>query len=308
MKFYIADAFTDHLFGGNPAGIVVLDDGGDFPDDVTCVKVAAEFRYSETVFIKKLGTNDGFNDCFHFRYFTPTEEVDLCGHATIAAFSVLSKTKSIKNEGDFNIRTGAGDLAVNVKNSFVIMEMSPPEHLRTLSDESEIHELYKIMGVPDENVIVDVGCGQYVRLLPSIISTGLPDIILPMVSLERLNRIQPDFNALSELSKKYNVTGVHAFTVEKQSSEQGVRAHTRNFAPLVGINEEAATGTSNGALTYYLYLNEVIGDNMESLFIQGEAMDRPSKIFTHIKKTKDGNMNIQVGGTGVILAAGEIFI
>ena len=308
MKFYIADAFTDHLFGGNPAGIVLLDEGRDFPDDATCVKVAAELRYSETVFVKKPAAKDNLNDCFHFRYFTPAEEVDLCGHATIAAFSVLCNTKTIRNEGDFRIYTRAGNLAVNVKNGFVIMEMGLPEHIRTLSDKSEIQELYKIMGVTNEDVIAEVGCDQYVRLLPAIISTGLPDIILPMVSLEQLNKIQPDFAALSELSGKYNVIGVHAFTLEKQSKEHGVRAHTRNFAPLVGINEEAATGTSNGALTYYLYLNELIDDNRESLFIQGESMGRPSRVFTHIEETADGNLKIQVGGTGVTLAAGEIFI
>ena len=78
MKIYVVDAFTDVIFGGNPAGVVILPEGADFPDDETCVKTAAEMRYSETAFIKRLGEKE-----FNIRYFTPAAEVELCGHATI---------------------------------------------------------------------------------------------------------------------------------------------------------------------------------------------------------------------------------
>ena len=76
MKFYIVDAFTETTFGGNPAGVVILPEGADFPSDEVMVKTAAELRYSETAFIKKLGEKE-----FQIRYFTPAAEVDLCGHA-----------------------------------------------------------------------------------------------------------------------------------------------------------------------------------------------------------------------------------
>ena len=71
MKFLIVDAFTETLFGGNPAGIVLLPDGADFPSDELCVKTAAELRYSETAFIQDLGNNE-----FKIRYFTPAAEVE----------------------------------------------------------------------------------------------------------------------------------------------------------------------------------------------------------------------------------------
>ena len=57
MKFLIVDAFTDTVFGGNPAGVVILPDGADFPADTVCVSTAAELRYSETAFIKPLGNH-----------------------------------------------------------------------------------------------------------------------------------------------------------------------------------------------------------------------------------------------------------
>lgn len=308
MKFTIADAFTDRLFGGNPAGIVLLDEDAGFPEDPLCIQTAAELRYSETVFIKKLETKDGVDGSFHFRYFTPTEEVDLCGHATIAAFHVLNCSKMIPHDGDYSIQTKAGDLAVNVKDGFVIMEMGAPEHLKTFTTDFEIRELYQIMGVQSDSVIAAVGCCEYARLFPAIISTGLPDILLPVESLKALHEMQPDFAALDGFSRKHKVTGVHAFTLEKIAGEKNVRAHVRNFAPAVGINEEAATGTSNGALTYYLYLNGLIGSDAESLFVQGESMGRPSQVYTHLKKTTNGKVVVKVGGTAVTLAAGDIFI
>ena len=81
MKYLVVDAFAEEIFGGNPAGVVLLPEGEDYPADDVMVRIAAEFRYSETAFIKQLSQND-----FQVRYFTPVTEVDLCGHATIGSF------------------------------------------------------------------------------------------------------------------------------------------------------------------------------------------------------------------------------
>ena len=138
-------------------------------------------------------------------------------------------------------------------------------------------------------------------MIPEMISTGLPDIILPVQNETELAAISPDFAALTELSRRYEVVGVHAFTL---NAEDGA-IHCRNFAPLYDIDEEAATGTSNGALTYYLYQYGLVLPDKDNRIIQGEAMDRPSKIASRL--TKDGGeVKIQVGGTAVILASGEI--
>ena len=99
------------------------------------------------------------------------------------------------------------------------------------------------------------------------------------------------------------VTGVHAFTLD---AEEGTTCHVRNFAPLYDIDEEAATGTSNGALTYYGYLNGFVKDGDDCRFIQGEKMERPSVILSHLKADGSGNCSIQVGGSGVMLAEGDI--
>lgn len=292
MKFYIADAFTDTLFGGNPAGIVILPDGDDFPADEIMVKTAAELRYSETAFIKRINEDE-----FNIRYFTPAAEVDLCGHATIASFKALLSGGYIQDNKTYINHTLAGDLNIDIKNGFVLMDMASPVKINEISEESALSELYKIMGLNYQEQKE-----KGITMLPQMISTGLPDIMMPVASQKDLDDISPDFPALSKLSEKYEVVGVHAFTTD---CEKGTTCHVRNFAPLYDIDEEAATGTSNGALTYYGYLNGFVKNGDDCRFIQGEKMQRPSIILSHIEADSE-KCSIQVGGNAVMLAEGDI--
>ena len=84
-----------------------------------------------------------------------------------------------------------------------------------------------------------------------------------------------------ELSKKYKVVGAHLFTLDKNKK---VTVFCRNIAPLVGIDEECATGTSNGALTHYLKDYNIISNKNINTFIQGESMGRASTILSRYKE------------------------
>ena len=297
MKLYIVDAFADELFGGNPAGVVILPEGSEFPRDEIMVKTAAELRYSETAFIKKTGDKE-----FNIRYFTPAAEVDLCGHATIGSFYVLLK-EGLVNEGDVCVNnTLAGKLNVVVENDAILMDMAEPKQVGEINDMAKIKELYNVMGIePEGNEVYDND--KNVKLYPKLVTTGLIDIMMPVKDEEELNKINPDFPALSDLSQDYDVVGVHAFTV---NTKDGC-IHTRNFAPLYDIDEEAATGTSNGALTYYLYNQGIVKENELNIVIQGEKMLRPSKISTKLL-VEEGKPIVKVGGFAVTLAKGEIEI
>ena len=127
--------------------------------------------------------------------------------------------------------------------------------------------------------------------------------MMPVKDEEELDKINPDFPALSDLSQDYDVVGVHAFTV---NTKDGC-IHVRNFAPLYDIDEEAATGTSNGALTYYLYNQGIVKENELNTVIQGEKMLRPSKISTKLL-LEHGEPIVKVGGFAVTLAKGELEI
>lgn len=291
MKLFIVDAFTTQLFGGNPAGVVIVEQGMSFPSDETMKKLAAELRYSESAFVKQLSPNS-----FQTRYFTPEAEVDLCGHATIATFHVLRKLGLVQSNQQYFNQTLAGNLRIILKGESIYMEMGTPTAMGTMRDPQAIRELYQVLGIPA--VANQVGD----KLLPEIISTGLPDIIVTVPTEADLAAIKPDFPALSKLSEKYKVVGVHAFTVGKDG-----KFHVRNFAPLYGIDEEAATGTANGALTYYLYQHGLIADEAETEFIQGEAMNRPSSVSSVISK-QGSSVQIFIGGQAVILVEGTVYL
>lgn len=295
MKFYIVDAFTENILCGNPAGVVILPEGSDFPSDETMVKTAAELRYSETAFIKRLSDNE-----FQIRYFTPVAEVELCGHATIASFRALLHGGYIADNCNYINHTLSGDLNISVSGGFVMMDMAEAENLGKVTDETALEELYSVMGLNYANQKA-----KGLKLPPQIISTGLPDMMMPIANRNDLDAIAPDFSALDGLSRRYGIVGVHAFTLD---ADAGLLCRARNFAPLFGVNEEAATGTANGALTYYGYLNGLVNPGDECRILQGEAMGRPSVILTSLNLDESGKCLIRVGGSGAILAEGEIYI
>ena len=279
MRYFIVDAFTNEPFGGNPAGVVLLD--GDFPGEKLMQQVAAELRYSETAFVQQNGPKE-----FTVRFFTPAGEVDLCGHATIATFGLLRQEGIIPDHSLCINHTLAGDLEISVGEQ-IMMQMATP---RAIDKSIDIGRLHHIMAGTDRD--------EWPQLPVEIISTGLPDIMMPVMSLEALNALQPDMDALADLSRQLGVTGVHAFAI----TEDGYTAHVRNFGPLYGIPEESATGTANGALTHYLHRQGNISAPAECRFLQGEAMQRPSVIATSLQA--DGNIN--VGGQYCIIARGEL--
>ena len=289
MKFYIVDAFADELFGGNTAGVVILGEKDDFPAEEVMIKTAAELKYSETAFVKQISQKE-----FKIRYFTPAAEVELCGHATIGSFGALLDFGLAKNNETYTVDALAGKLEVAIKDGFIMMDMSSPVEIAEIKEPAKLDELAKVMGISAEEI----------GMVPQLISTGLPDIMLQVKSKEILMKINPDFHALSKLSKDYEVVGVHAFAL---ASEKGTTAFCRNFAPLYDIDEEAATGTSNGALTYYLYKNKLVVENENNVFLQGESMNRPSKIMSILTRDEKGKVKIKIGGVFKILVKGDIF-
>ena len=297
MLFKIVDAFAERLFGGNAAGVVIIMEGESFPTNDIMLKVAAELRYSETAFVKLLGDNR-----FKIRFFTPVAEVELCGHATIGAFHALLEEGMVERDSVYEVETLQGVLGVEVKgNGSILMDMAKPQLYEYIKDKDAVDELYSIMGLQraDGHGVCNVNPQLYLH--PRIVSTGLRDIMLPVANEEELYKVAPDFAALAELSKRYNVVGVHAFTC---NSKDG-RVHARNFAPLYGIDEEAATGTSNGALACYLFDYGIVAGNQTVNVIQGEKMGRPSLISAQIL-LRGGELSVKVGGRAVTLAGGNI--
>ena len=279
MRIFVCDAFSSEIFKGNQAGVVILDEKENYPDENFMKNIAAELKHSETAFVKKID-----NKIFKIRYFTPTDEVELCGHATISVFSTLRELKII-DSGKYIAETLAGSLEIIVDKDFIWMDMSLPK-VEYIFNSDEIKELYSAF---------NLNISQAPKsLIPKIVNTGLSDIIIPIENKKVLDNFIINKEKVIELSKKYKVVGTHLFTLDKNKK---VTAFCRNIAPLVGIDEECATGTSNGALTHYLKDYNIISTQDINTFIQGETMGRASTILS---KYKEDEKTIQIGGNAII--------
>ena len=274
VDVYMAVAFSKDAKGGNKAGVVL---GRSELTSVQKAAIAKEMGYSETAFVLDSDKAD-----FKLQYFTPTEEVPLCGHATIAAFSSL-KLLNMLDKPDCTIETEAGILNIHIKDDgLILMEQNRPAYLEVL--DSDI-----FTGCIERNFIDH-------RFPIQIVSTGLNDVMLPVDSVEHLEQLSPDFEMIANMSKEKEVVGVHAFTIIKESD---VTAICRNFAPLYGINEESATGTANCALACYLF--KYYKQQSQYVFEQGHNMGDISRIVVNLSYHENVIDSVFVGGYGYLL-------
>ena len=284
MEAYVMDAFSAQIFGGNQAGVVLSDRE---LSDAVMQQIAGEFKHSETAFVHV--EDDG---SVTLRYFTPAGEVDLCGHATIASFALLRQLGKI-GDGICTAHTKAAELKIEVSGDTVWMEMAPPKVLRTLEC-CEVDDLYSAYGLSYSDKPEDME--------PKIVSTGLADIMMPVNDHDTLMRAVQNEQAVTEISRHYDCTGVHMFCLGDSCT-----AYCSNYAPLYDIPEECATGTSNGALTYYLSQYGIVKEGEENVFVQGEHMNRPSEIRSRLT-VKDGEPMVLIGGRAVMSLACDLKI
>lgn len=269
-KLYRLSAFPKEKHGGNPAGVVISADSLS-KDEMQ--SIAKEVGYSETAFVLNSSSAD-----FMVRFFTPLSEVGLCGHATIATFNLL-RDLDIIDVGFYTQETQVGILKLEVKKDFVFMEQVPPKYGEYI-DPLEIENCFNNSDFIDTSLPI------------RILSTGMKEIFVPIKSIKDLNSLIPNIDGINEISVNYDIIGIHCFAI---STEDEADAYGRNFAPIVGINEESATGTSNGALGCYLN-NYVFKDKTEFNLRQGYSMNKPSEIITKLTKRDSEVVTVFVGG------------
>lgn len=285
VKVYKLNSFAKTKEGGNAAGVVI---NANSLSEKDMIKIAAILGFSETAFILPSEAAD-----FRVRFFTPKEEVDLCGHATIAAFHTMAHLGLLK-PGKYKQETKAGILGIEIKEDHsVMMNQTVPVYSVIIEKE----ELADSLNIDSSQMLED--------LPAQIVSTGLRDIMIPVKSIEILNAMKPDMEKIKMISQKYNAVGYHVFTLQ---SLYGANASCRNFAPLYEIPEESATGTSNGALGCYLYHYGKINSGQESniVFEQGYSMKKPSEILVSLSVNENEIQEVRVGGNAKNMVLTEI--
>lgn len=286
---YQIDSFTDEIFRGNPAGVVVNADG---LSDVQMQAIARELNNSETAF---LFSSDS-DDCDGvIRYFTPTVEVPICGHATIAAMhakaveenlhSTVLRMKTKVGVLPFEIIREDDQIKIWMTQGKVEIDQALPENIQT--------RILDKLGLNSSDL--DERCPI------QIASTGHSKVMIGITSRALLNSLTPDYSSLADLSRVIGCNGYFVFTLD--SDEPEILSHGRMFAPAIGINEDPVTGNANGPLGAYLVHNQIVSCHQKSSFYfrgkQGEAIGRDGVIEVAVSIEDGKPIQVKIGGRAV---------
>jgi PhzF family phenazine biosynthesis protein len=287
----LVDAFTDEPFAGNAAGIVPEADG---LSATQMQAIARELSASETAF---LSTTDDADR--RIRYFTPTQEVDLCGHATIASHALLAADGVIE-PGTHTLKTNVGVLDIEVQDDGVVwMTQSRPEVETVDVDYDRVADALGL----DPATLRDVGADLPIARA----TTGLPFLIVPVNFLEALSGVQPDLGAIEALADEYDATGIYAFTFDTLDAESTL--HARMFAPGAGVDEDPVTGTASGACGAYLDTYEAFDELPDDLrFEQGHFVDRGGIVRVDVGVDDRGRKQVRVGGEAAVALDGTLTV
>lgn len=287
VTIYIIDAFTTKPNTGNRAG-VVLD-----ADNLTTQEmqdVAAFSGYSETAFV--LSPKDQTHD-IHVRYFTPTNEVPICGHATIATHFLRA---TLGHEPDYPLiaKTGAGYLPVSVcdNQKGLLVKMTQGDvKFQPPFDSTQRSELASALGI-SENDFYDLPI--------QIVTTGHSKVMVPMLSRKRLDELVPNNEKLKAISAKIDCNGFFPFVLE--GNRKDPVTFGRMFAPAIGIDEDPVTGNANGPAGAYLVHHDLIECEPEARYWghQGLAMGRPGQVLVTVEKA-ESMLHVNIAGQAVLV-------
>lgn len=261
------DAFTDQPFAGNPAAVCVTDK--PLADDLMRA-IALEMNLSETAFLYPI--EGGYS----LRWFTPTLEVDLCGHATLASAHVLWSEGHLAENEVAKFQTKSGWLSARKQADWIEMDF-PVQPVQTAS-----HVLPQL--------VKSLCCGGNIRA----VSKNDINYLVEIQSESALARLQPDFAEM----KKLPVQGVIATAPADSEDYDFV---SRYFGPAVGINEDPVTGSAHASLAPYW--QEKLG---QSEMIAKQISARGGVVRVRYNNSDDPADRVFVSGQAVTIMKGEL--
>lgn len=285
IDIFQIDAFSNSPFKGNPAAVTF----GDKFSKTEMQLIAKEMNLSETAFISKSETAD-----YKLQWFTPTTEVKICGHATIASLHFLKEKKNLKENSHIRFETLSGILKCYLDKNFYYMQLPIP---KLVSYNKSKKELFKILGLK---------ASQPGKDLPFIIVNN-ETCYVNVKKLKELKNLKPDYNALLQLSaskKEFRVIVV--YTLETLLNNNS--AHSRCFAPYFGINEDPVTGSTNGPLLLVLNALGLINrqkDILSATYEQGDFIGRNGRVGVTFDSLKN---ELYISGKAVTILRGNLSI
>lgn len=289
----IVDSFTTKRYAGNPCGVVTRAEGLPPAQMQT---IARELNLSETAFAMPSEAAD-----FRVRFFTPRKEIPLAGHPTIATMHALVEDGLIDvGEGSRRVtqELNVGVLPVDLSRREdgrvrIAMTQAPPEFLHELDRETYAD----VLGIRPADLLAGFPA--------QVVSTGTPQAMIPVASLEVLERVRPNLQRLAELEGEDGYFSTHVFTPE--AYDPANRAHARHFGPSSGVQEDPVTGSATGGMAAYLWRYGLVREPAYTVE-QGHIMGRPGLVEVEVEAEGNTPTTVRIAGTAVTVLRGTITV
>ncbi len=289
--FMQVDAFTRTRLAGNPCAIVF--DADDL-DDATMLAIAREMNLAETSFVLEPRRSD-----VRARYFTLADEIPLAGHPTVATLHALVETGRLAVPGGattVSLEIGAGVIPVEVvadggSATRVTMSQMKPQFLERF----DMPDVLATVGLDESDLVAGVPL--------QIVSTGTPQLMVPVTGPDALRRARPDLEALAGLKRAHGASSVHLFC-RRGVTETG-DTFARNFDAPPEIIEDPFTGSATGGMAAYLWHYGLI-DEPRFTAQQGHWIGRPGEAYVEVVGPRDDIQTVKVGGYAVTVMSGAV--
>jgi trans-2,3-dihydro-3-hydroxyanthranilate isomerase len=287
------DAFTDQPLAGNPCAVLF---DTDLLNSRWMLAISREMNLSETAFVRHSNLAD-----YAVRYFTPAEEIPMAGHPTIATAFALVETGRVTlsgNQTTIRLALQIGTIEVDIYSKGgeiqLIMMTQPPPKFLSIHDPGEV---LPIFGLSPRDVLPDVPI--------QTVSTGTPQLMVPVRDKEVLRRAQVDVVAYKQYREKSDFFSPHLFCLE------GITTKGRTFARHFGVPpdtpEDPFTGSATGGMASYLWHYSLI-EQPKFIAEQGHWMNRPGSAVVEVIGPRDEIQNVRVGGKAVTVFEGKFQI
>jgi trans-2,3-dihydro-3-hydroxyanthranilate isomerase len=285
------DAFTDRPLGGNPCAILF---DTDELDEATMLAIAKEMNLSEKAFVRRSAIAD-----VGARYFTPAEEIPMAGHPTIATIFALVETGRLTLSGEyttFTLELPVGPIPIEVyapagRVERIVMTQKKPQFL-TIHDPAQVMPAF---GLTEADLL----SGMPVQT----VSTGTPQLMIPVRNHEVLRRIQLNIPLYSDLRATSDFFSPHLFCLGGATAAGDTFA--RHFGVPPDTLEDPFTGSATGGMAAYLWHYGLL-DQPTFIAEQGHWLRRPGQATVEVIGPGDDITTVKVGGQAVTIVRGAL--
>lgn len=297
-RYFTADVFTDHAFGGNQ--LAVFPDATEIPPAMM-LDIAREFNYSETTFVLP-AAEPSHTRCV--RIFTPAGEVPFAGHPTVGTAHVLASIGAIELTGArteivFEEKVGPVRVTIRADDGHPVFAQLSVAKLPEVGPPPPPHDVLARMLTLESS---DFLGGNFA---PQAVSCGLPFLIVPLRDVDAVRRARLRLDVWEEGLQRAWARELYVVALGGERTDSN--AHARMFGPGVQVPEDPATGSAAATLGGYLAARDQRSHGtLRWVVEQGFEMGRPSILEVEVDKSKGDITAVRVGGRSVVVCEGRM--